>query len=409
MGWGVVLVGLALSMGPEAGDRLVARLPIDDAGQIDVSSIAGKKPGAWLVPVRGLGAIFARAVIAQTLGSGVTIEIGETEAILKVDPTKLNTPTRPGFKARMKVLQQQTKLVPNPPPAYGLFPRESYRANDPNRPTVCLIHGINSTGESFRNLAVALEAEGFGLIVCEYPYDRDLDVSVEEFTRNWKRLREQTGDKRSWSILTHSMGALLGRAYVEGDGFSNDVDHLILIGPTNQGASVARVQPLLQLTGAAQNKLDPDHDPKALAALNDGLGAASEDLLPDSAFLKQLNGRPRRDGVKYHILAGNMGFLTRANRAAIETRLAAASRAGGLMGSLSRVAAAGASSALDEVTEGTGDGCVAVASTRLDGVNDHVVLPANHVELIRGPLLYPDPGPVVCMEFLLQRLPKPSR
>ncbi len=409
MGWGVALLTGVLAMVPAADDRLVVRVPIDAAGQMDVSPIVGKRPGAVRVPVRGIGAVLARAAIAQALGSGVTIEIGEDEAVFRIDPAKLNRTGQPAFKSRMKTLQRSTKLVPDPPPAYGIFPRPSYRPNDPSRPTVCLIHGINSTGESFRNLARALEAEGFGLVVCEYPYDRDLDVSVKEFTRHWKRLREKTGDKRPWSILTHSMGVLLGRAYVEGDDYGGDVDHLILIGPTNQGAAVARVQPLLQLTGAVQNRLDPEHDPKLLAGRNDGLGAAAEDLKPESAFLKQLNGRPRRKGVAYHILAGNMGFLTKANREAIELRLVAATRAGGLVGGLSRVAAAGAPAALDEVTEGTGDGCVAVASTRLEGVDDHEVLPVNHVELIRGPLLYPDPGPIACLEFVLQRLPKPLR
>ena len=52
----------------------------------------------------------------------------------------------------------------------------------------------------------------------------------------------------------------------------------------------------------------------------------------------------------------------------------------------------------------TGDGVVAVASTRLEGVDDHRVIESNHVELIRGPLLYPDPGPVACLPFVLERL-----
>jgi hypothetical protein len=28
--------------------------------------------------------------------------------------------------------------------------------------------------------------------------------------------------------------------------------------------------------------------------------------------------------------------------------------------------------------------------------------------LIRGPLFYPDPGPVACMAFVLERLPRPG-
>jgi hypothetical protein len=59
---------------------------------------------------------------------------------------------------------------------------------------------------------------------------------------------------------------------------------------------------------------------------------------------------------------------------------------------------------LDELTDGTGDGCVAVERTRLEGVADHVTIHANHAELIRAPLLFPDPGPVACMPELLRCL-----
>jgi hypothetical protein len=59
---------------------------------------------------------------------------------------------------------------------------------------------------------------------------------------------------------------------------------------------------------------------------------------------------------------------------------------------------------LDELGEGTGDGAVSIKSTRLDGVSEHRVIHANHVELIRGPLFYPEPGPVACMPQVLEWL-----
>ena len=64
---------------------------------------------------------------------------------------------------------------------------------------------------------------------------------------------------------------------------------------------------------------------------------------------------------------------------------------------------------LDELTDGTGDGCIAVERTRLEGVADHVVIHANHVELVRGPMLYPDPGPVACMPMVLKWLKADKR
>ncbi len=108
--------------------------------------------------------------------------------------------------------------------------------------------------------------------------------------------------------------------------------------------------------------------------------------------------------MSYHILAGNVGFVTREARETIDRQIAASARASGLIGGLSRWAGDDLAAALDEMSSGTGDGCVSVASTRLDGVTDHQVLPCNHVELIRGPLLYPDPGPVTCLPWVVKRL-----
>jgi hypothetical protein len=47
---------------------------------------------------------------------------------------------------------------------------------------------------------------------------------------------------------------------------------------------------------------------------------------------------------------------------------------------------------------------VAVERTRLDGVADHVTIHANHAELVRAPLLFPDPGRVVSMPYVLRWL-----
>ena len=63
---------------------------------------------------------------------------------------------------------------------------------------------------------------------------------------------------------------------------------------------------------------------------------------------------------------------------------------------------------LDELTDGTGDGCVSVERTRLDGVADHLTIHANHAELIRAPLFFRDPGPVACMPDVLRWLRQDS-
>src|SRR5262249_56497929 len=123
-----------------------------------------------------------------------------------------------------------------------------------------------------------------------------------------------------------------------------------------------------------------------------------------SDFLTKLNRRPRRRGVPYHIVAGDVGFLTRDGRAQIEAQVNLVNRNAGIFGRLTQAATSDLPELLDELTDGTGDGCIAVERTRLEGVADHVTIHANHAELIRAPLLFRDPGPVACMPEVLRSL-----
>ena len=207
-----------------------------------------------------------------------------------------------------------------------------------------------------------------------------------------------------WAVVAHSMGALVARGLVEDPAQpAGEVSTLILIAPVSQGSSLARAQALRQwLQGLQTVAGKPATDP--LAYLGNGDGEAAVDILPGSAFLRTLNSRPRRAGVAYHILAGDSGFMPLAGRRRIEAQLQAMRQQGGLLAGLSRVVSHDLPAQLDELCDGTGDGCVSVEHTRLDGVTDHITVHANHAELIRAPLLFPDAGPVVSMPHILRRL-----
>ena len=224
------------------------------------------------------------------------------------------------------------------------------------------------------------------------------------FARDWAAFRRQAGDKLPWSIVAHSMGALLARSLVEDDAtWAHDVSSMILIAPVNQGSNLARVQTVLQLLNGLQS-INEKKTSKAMMHLSDGLGQAAQDMLPGSSFLSILNRRPRRQGLPYHMIAGDSGVLTRDARAQIEARVNLLNRNSGLFGRLTQAATADLPEILEELTDGTGDGCVAVKRTRLEGVDDPVILRANHAELIRAPLLFADPGPVACMPDVLRWL-----
>lgn len=280
----------------------------------------------------------------------------------------------------------------------GLTPRPSYRPNDPTRPTVCLIHGINSTSGSFVHLAPLLEREGYGVVLYDYTYHQELSQTIPAFIESLRSFRKQHNDERPWGFLCHSMGALLARSYVEGPDYANDVAALILIGPPNAGSALAPAQDMLQVLEALRASIDPEG--RTLIVLGERIGAAAKDLAPGSSFLSRLARNRPRAGVPYYILAGDVGFLSQELRQTIEARYRQIQRRAGFLGGLAGLALRNLPDVLDVLTEGTGDGAVAVASTQLEGAAEHVIIHVNHVELIRGPIFYPEPGPVACEPFV---------
>jgi pimeloyl-ACP methyl ester carboxylesterase len=393
----------------------VIHVPISTTGDVDMAVVVDKladrvglsvnlPEGAIRVPITGLAGALARTHLKESLGPDVEIAIRPKVLQIAIPASLLEGTRLEELRHRVRDLAARAERDAKRRTSYGMHARDSYRPNDPTRPTICLIHGINSSSGSFVHMVGPLEQAGFGLVVYDFPFNRDLDESIKIFRRDWAAFRRERGEKQTWAVVTHSMGGLLARAYVEADGFAGDVSDLCLIAPPNRGSAVAQTQVLLQLIQGLKSV--NGRQAGALAQLSDGLGEAAGDMMPGSGFLKALNDRPRREGVRYHILAGDAGFLSAAARTQVEAQYRLMSRPGGLLGGLTRLAIPNLLEQLDELTDGKGDGCVTVASTKLDGVADHEVLHANHVELIRGPLLYPDPGPVACMPWLLKRLAK---
>jgi pimeloyl-ACP methyl ester carboxylesterase len=422
LGAGLLVALGMLAAGPATDGRpLRVTVPFVAANEIDMSDLVARlagatgldvarPPGVVTLPVNGLAGTLSRKMLEESLGNEVSLAVQGQGLVVTIDPALLAPGRRDEWARRVADLATRTDREARRRLKYGLHARKSYRPNDPARPTVCLIHGVNSSSGGFVHTIPPIEESGFGVVVYDFPYNRRLEDSCRKFARDWARFRDETGEKRPWALVGHSMGALIARDYVEGPSYAGDVSTLIMIAPVNQGSHLAQTQKLLQLTDTLQ-AVNGRKTSDALAHLGDGLGEAAADMLPGSAFLKSLNARPRRDGVAYHILAGDLAFLSAAARRQIDERVAVARRQGGIIGGLVRLAAGSGdelSDRLDEVTDGAGDGCVSVARTKLAGVSDHVVMHANHAELIRAPLLFRDPGPVACMPYLLRWLGKPE-
>ena len=312
--------------------------------------------------------------------------------VLNVDDRILAPGRQADWVKRLRDLSDRAAEAARRRENYGMRALASYRPNDPARPTICLVHGLNSSSGGFVHLIPWLEEAGYGLVIYDYPFNRRIDESCAAFARDWAAFRRKSGDKLPWAIFAHSMGALLARSLVEDDAtWAGDVSSMILVAPVNQGSHLARVQTVIQLMNGLQS-INEKKTSKAMMHISDGMGQSAQDMLPGSAVLTKLNRRPRRRGLPYHIVAGDSGFLTRDGRAQIEGQVALVNRNAGIFGRLTQAATADLPELLDELTDGTGDGCVSVARTRLEGVTDHVILHANHAELIRAPCSSPTPG-----------------
>ena len=300
---------------------------------------------------------------------------------------------------------------PRPPGAAratGCGPWPSYRPNDPARPTVCLVHGLNSSSGGFVHMIPWLEEAGYGIVVYDYPVQpADRRVVRRVRTRLGRVPRPGRGQAPVGDPGATRWGrcwrARSSRTTPPGRATSRSLD------PDRAGELRARNWPGCRRSMQLIER--PAIDPvarrrrRAMMHLSEGMGEAAQDMLPGSAFLTELNRRPRRRGLPYHIVAGDVGFLTRDG--------ASADRGPGRSGQSQRrhprPAGAGGHRRPARTARradrrhrrrlrrpSSGPGSRAWPTTS--------ILHANHAELIRAPLLFPDPGPVACMPDVLRWL-----
>ncbi len=395
-------------------------VPVGQSGEVQVGEILSRlarasglvldnPPTDLALSTQGLARALTKDLLTDTLGLDVKVSFQPGRMVIAVDERLLAAGNRDEWVRRLNQLNDRAGDAARKRQSYGMHALPSYRPNDPSRPTVCLVHGLNSSSAGFVHMIPWLEEAGYGIVVYDYPFNRGLAESCRGLARDWPAFRAEVKDNLPWAIVAHSMGGLVARSLVESEaGPARDVGSLILIAPVNQGSQLARAQTVVQLMTGLQ-AINGKDAAKSLMNLSNGLSQPAEDMLPGSPFLKALNRRPRRPGVRYHILAGDVGFLTRGARAEIEGRVNFVTRNSGIFGQLTQAATADLPDLLDELTDGTGDGCVSVQHTRLAGVTDHVTIHANHAELIRAPLLFADPGPVACIPDVLRWLKQDMR
>jgi hypothetical protein len=119
--------------------------------------------------------------------------------------------------------------------------------------------------------------------------------------------------------------------------------------------------------------------------ITDGLGEAGEDLEPNSDFLKQLNALPRRDGVQYTIVAGNQSPLRESTASCLDRTARLIPRRVERLWGFRQTKRKLCSSAENLRAKSDSDGPVGVSRCKLKGVDDFVVVAADHATLYCPP------------------------
>jgi alpha-beta hydrolase superfamily lysophospholipase len=197
----------------------------------------------------------------------------------------------------------------------------SLNANPPPRDRVLLLHGLGRTARSMKRIEWDLRARGYDVVNITYPTRQ---CSIQELADHFlppviARCAPSGGARLH--IVTHSLGGILTRAYLEHHTIPQ-LGRVVMLAPPNQGSELAdvlrRVAVLRWIMGPAFLQL----------------GTAEHDL-------------PRRLGpVRFE--------------------------AGVLMGNRSM------NPLFSAAIPGPDDGKVSVASARVEGMKDFLVLPTSH-------------------------------
>ncbi|HEY6631450.1 MAG TPA: alpha/beta hydrolase [Rhizobiaceae bacterium] len=191
---------------------------------------------------------------------------------------------------------------------------------------VVLLHGLTRTGQSMKSLQFALKRAGYKVVNAGYPSTRK---PIEQLGSYVGKAAQKCGGSDRLNFVTHSMGGILARAWLR-DNHPANLGRVVMLAPPNQGSEVVdafRNRGIFGIVGPAATELGtgPESLPRKLGPANFSLGIIAGDKSSNPLF----------------------------------------------------------SSAL----KGPNDGTVTVASTKLQGMKDHITLHVGHTFMMNHPLV----------------------
>lgn len=287
------------------------------------------------------------------------------------------------FEKMLRLTAADRAADDNTGPSFGLaWPDEDQPAV--GQESVVILHGLGSAPEKHASLAADLRRAGLRVGEFAYPGDEPLEDSAKLLSSELKRFQRDRPDVRL-RMVALSMGGLVARRALEDPALNpQNVVQLVMVGAPNHGSALAYCGFALQVWQFLDDPKARSFAERFYNTVEDGLCEASDDLRPDSPFIKDLNSRPRNAAVRYTLFLGNGASLSQHTVDQLRQRVKVAEerhRFLQLLGpKIDRVLADG-----DELIHGKGDGVVSVERGRLEGVDDTVVLDFNHLSMGQPP------------------------